>query len=105
MVCKISKKKRTFIKDFNRESPTVKLKKRFLSQSLTYWKKLMLSALKVKCFQPDFAIIFTLYFANSENATKFKETSEFRQETLNILNVLNLRDNIWHFMNEKSVLA
>jgi hypothetical protein len=41
------------------------------------WKKLMLSALKVKRFQPDFA-----------NATKFKETSEFRQEMLNILSAL-----------------
>jgi hypothetical protein len=40
----------------------------------------MLSALKVKSFQPDFAI----FFANSENTTKFKETSEFRQEMLNI---------------------
>jgi hypothetical protein len=28
------------------------------------------------------------FFANSENATKFKETSEFRQEMLNILSVL-----------------
>jgi hypothetical protein len=35
-------------------------------------EKRMLSALKVKRFQPD--------FANSENTTKFKETSEFRQD-------------------------
>jgi hypothetical protein len=48
----------------------------------------MLSALKVKCFQPDFAIFFTHFFANSENATKFKDTSEFRQEMLNILSAL-----------------
>jgi hypothetical protein len=39
------------------------------------------SALKMKCFQPNFAIFFTLFFTNSENATK----SKFRQETLNIL--------------------
>jgi hypothetical protein len=40
----------------------------------------MLSALKVKHFQPD----FTHFFANGENAAKSKETSEFMQETLNI---------------------
>jgi hypothetical protein len=45
----------------------------------------MLSALKVKHFQPDFAIFFVRFFPNSENATKFQETSEFRQEMLNIL--------------------
>jgi hypothetical protein len=44
----------------------------------------MLSALKVKPFQPDFAI----FFADGENATKFKETSEFRHEMLNILSIL-----------------
>ncbi len=54
----------------------------------TLLEKLMLSALKVKCLQPDFAIFFTRIFANSENATKFKETSEYRQETLNILSAL-----------------
>jgi hypothetical protein len=48
----------------------------------------MLSALKVKCFQPDFAIFFMSFFANSKNATKFKETSECRQEMLNILSTL-----------------
>ncbi len=46
-------------------------------------KKSMLSALKVKHFQSDFAI----FFDNGENATKFKETSKFRQEMLNILSV------------------
>jgi hypothetical protein len=35
-----------------------------------------------------FCHIFARFFANSENATKFKETSEFRQETLNILTAL-----------------
>jgi hypothetical protein len=48
----------------------------------------MLSALKVKRFQPDFAIFIARFFAISEDATKFKETSELRQETLNILSVL-----------------
>ncbi len=33
---------------------------------------------------PYFSLVF---FANSENAIKFKETSEFRQETLIILSV------------------
>ncbi len=42
------------------------------------------SALKVKRFQPNFSIFFTLFFTNSENATK----SKFRQETLNILSAL-----------------
>jgi hypothetical protein len=44
----------------------------------------MLSALKVKCFQPNFAIFFMLFFTNSENATN----SKFRQEMLNILSPL-----------------
>jgi hypothetical protein len=48
------------------------------------------SALKVKCFQPDFTIFFAYFFTNSENATKFKETFEFRQEMLNILSALKL---------------
>ncbi len=47
----------------------------------------MLSALKVKWSMPDFAIFFARFFANSEKATKFKETSEFRQEMVNILSV------------------
>jgi hypothetical protein len=51
-------------------------------------EKLILSVLKVKHFQPDFAIISARFFANSENATKFKETSEFKQEALNILGSL-----------------
>jgi hypothetical protein len=34
--------------------------------------------------QPNFAIFVTLFFTNSENATK----SKFRQERLNILRVL-----------------
>jgi hypothetical protein len=51
-------------------------------------EKSVLSALKVKRFQPDFTIFFACFSANSENATKFKETSEFRQETLNILSKL-----------------
>jgi hypothetical protein len=42
------------------------------------------SALKVKRFQPNFAIFFTLFFTNSENATK----SKFSQEMLNILREL-----------------
>jgi hypothetical protein len=42
------------------------------------------SALKVKCFQPNFVIFFTLFFTNSENVTK----SKFKQETLNILTKL-----------------
>ncbi len=46
------------------------------------------SALKVKRFQPNFAIFFACFFANSENATKSKETSKFRQERLNILSTL-----------------
>ncbi len=40
------------------------------------------------CFQPDFVIFFARFFANSENTSKFKETSEFRQEMLNILSAL-----------------
>jgi hypothetical protein len=48
----------------------------------------MLSALKVKRFQPDFAIFFTRFFANCETATKFNEASEYRQEILNILTAL-----------------
>jgi hypothetical protein len=48
----------------------------------------MLSALKVKHFQPDFAIFLARYFANIENATKSEETLEFRQEMLNILSAL-----------------
>jgi hypothetical protein len=47
----------------------------------------MLSVLKVKRFQPDFTIFFAHFFANSENATKFKEKSEFRQEMLTILSM------------------
>jgi hypothetical protein len=39
------------------------------------------SALKVKCFQPNFAIFFMLF---SRNATK----SKFRQEMLTILSAL-----------------
>ncbi len=50
----------------------------------------MLSALKGKCFKHDFRLFFAHFFANSENATKFKETSEIRQETLNILSTLKL---------------
>jgi hypothetical protein len=42
------------------------------------------SALKVKGLQPNFAIFFTLFFTNCENATK----SKFRQETLNISSAL-----------------
>ncbi len=38
---------------------------------LALLEKMILSALKVKCFQPDFAI----FFANGENAIKSKETS------------------------------
>jgi hypothetical protein len=45
------------------------------------------SALKVKCFQPNFAIFFTLFFTNIENATK----SKFRQEMLNTLSTLKFR--------------
>ncbi len=52
----------------------------------------MLSALKVKRFQSDYTHIFHAFFANSENATKFKETSEFRQETLNILSALKFAE-------------
>jgi hypothetical protein len=43
---------------------------------------------KNQCFQPDFAIFFARFFENGENATKSKETFEFRQETLNILSAL-----------------
>ncbi len=42
---------------------------------------------KNRCFQPNFHIFFTLFFTNSENATK----SKFRQETLNILSVLKFK--------------
>ncbi len=41
-------------------------------------------ALKVKCFQPNFAIFSMIFFINSENATK----SKFSQETLNIFSAL-----------------
>ncbi len=52
---------------------------------------------------PDFAIFFAHFFANNENATKFKETFEFRQEMLNILSALKFVGSHWHFMDEKSV--
>jgi hypothetical protein len=48
----------------------------------------MVSPLKVKRFQPDFVIFFACFFANSENATKFKESSDFSQEMLNILSAI-----------------
>jgi hypothetical protein len=48
----------------------------------------MLSALKVKHFQPDFATFFVHFFANGENAAKSKENFKFRQEVLNILSTL-----------------
>jgi hypothetical protein len=51
-------------------------------------EKIDASALKVKCFQPDFAIFFKRFFSNIETATKFKYSSEFRQEMLNILSTL-----------------
>ncbi len=57
----------------------------------------MLSALKVKRFQPNFIIIFMNFFANNENATK----SKFRQETLNILSVLKLRGSHLAFYERK----
>jgi hypothetical protein len=47
-------------------------------------EKLMLSALKVKPFQPDFII----FFCQGDNATTSEETSKFRQEMLNILSTL-----------------
>jgi hypothetical protein len=46
------------------------------------------SALKVKRFQSNVAIFFTLFFTNSENATK----SKFRKETLNILSALKFTE-------------
>ncbi len=62
-----------------------------------FGKKLMLSALKVKCFQPDFAIFLAHFFANSENAPKFKETTEFEQEMLNISSELKFEGSHWAF--------
>ncbi len=68
----------------------------FINIFIPYLKKLMLlalkasifhaffSAMKVKCFQPNFAIFFMLFFTSIENATK----SKFRQEMLNILSVI-----------------
>jgi hypothetical protein len=49
----------------------------------------MLSALKMKRFQTDFAIFFARFI---EDATKFKETSKFRQEMVNILITLKFRE-------------
>jgi hypothetical protein len=43
---------------------SIKLNRNLLIESkqmIPYWKKSMLSALKVKCFQPDFAIFFALF--------------------------------------------
>jgi hypothetical protein len=61
----------------------------------------MLSASKVKHFQPDFAIFFAHFFANGENATKSKETSEFRQEMLNILGALKFAGTHLVFYEQK----
>ncbi len=52
----------------------------------------MLSALKVKCFQPDFTIFFTRFFANGDKATTYKETSEFGQGMLNILRAIKFAE-------------
>ncbi len=54
----------------------------FSTESINFSRVLL--ALKVKCFQPNFAIFFMLFFTNSENATK----SKFRQKRLNILSTL-----------------
>ncbi len=57
----------------------------------------MLSALKVKCFQPDFAIFLRIFFTNGENATNFNKTSEFRQEMLDILSMLKFAGSLLGF--------
>jgi hypothetical protein len=65
----------------------------------------MLSALKVKRFQPDFAKLFACFLANSENATKFKETYEFRQEMLNILSGLKFAGSYLAFYVSFSLIS
>jgi hypothetical protein len=47
-------------------------------------KKIDAFSAESETLQPNFAIFFTPFFANSETATK----SKFRQETLNILSTL-----------------
>ncbi len=53
-------------------------------------------ALKVKHFQTNFAIFFTLFFTNST------KTSKFRQETLNILSTFKIHGIIFGILWMKS---
>jgi hypothetical protein len=58
-------------------SASLNISEQFFNLDLTtcsFWK-LMLSALKVKRFQPNFAIFSAHFFANSENTTKPKRPS------------------------------
>jgi hypothetical protein len=55
---------------------------------LPYWKKLMLSVLKVKRFQPDFAIFFAHFLPTVKTPQNSTRPLNFRQETLNILSAL-----------------
>ncbi len=50
-------------------------------------------------------IFCTVFFANSKNATKSKETSKLRQEMLNIFSALKFVISHLAFMNVKSVSA
>ncbi len=76
--------------DFSNPTPAMEaLVKKIIMFNLPIGKKSMISALKVKRFQPNFAIFFAHFFANSENASKSKKTFKFRQEMLNILSTLN----------------
>jgi hypothetical protein len=56
-----------------------------------------LSALRVKHFQPNFAIFSMLFFTNSENTIN----SKFSQETLNILSALKFTGSHLAFYDSK----
>jgi hypothetical protein len=43
---------------------------------------------KIDAFSLIFPYFLRIFFTNSVNATKFKETSKFKQEMLNILSAL-----------------
>ncbi len=68
---------------------------------LPYFLGVIFQRWKWNAFSLILPYFSSIFFTNSENGTK----SKFRQEMLNILSALNLRDCVWHFMNEKSVSA
>ncbi len=54
----------------------------------TLLEKINAFSTESETFSAWFCHIFHVFFANGENATKFKETSKFSQEMLNILSTL-----------------